>query len=62
VRCPFRLRRLTDPNNPPLRPVANSIAAMRRRFIAALVKTLPRCPCCAAQSPGDAIDQKFVTQ
>ena len=36
---------------PPLRPerhVPNSIATMRRRLVAALVKTLPRCPCCAA--------------
>ena len=42
---------VTDPADPPLRPerhVPNSIATMRRRLIAALVKTLPRCPCCAA--------------
>jgi len=38
------------PRAPPLRPerhVPNSIATMRRRLIAALVSTLPRCPCCA---------------
>jgi len=41
-----------DPEAPPLRPerhVPNSIATMRRRLIAALVRTLPRCLCCAAQ-------------
>ena len=42
---------ITDPEAPPLRPerhVPNSIATMRRRLIAALVRTLPRCPCCTA--------------
>ena len=42
---------VTDPAAPPLRPerhVPNSIATMRLRLVAALVKTLPRCPCCAA--------------
>ncbi|MFZ1885762.1 MAG: hypothetical protein WAU53_19705, partial [Rhodoplanes sp.] len=40
-----------DAAAPPLRPerhVPNSIATMRRRLVAALVKTLPRGPCCAA--------------
>ena len=44
--------RVTDPEAPPLRPerhVPNSIATMRRRLIVALVASLPRCPCCAAQ-------------
>ena len=43
--------RVADPKAPPLRPerhVPNSIATMRRRLITALVRTLPRCPCCAA--------------
>ena len=43
---------VTDPAAPPLRPerhIPNSIATMRRRLIAALVRTLPRCPCCSAQ-------------
>ena len=42
---------VTDPEAPPLRPerhIPNSIATMRRRLIAALVRTLPRCPCCSA--------------
>ena len=41
---------VTDPEAPPLRPerhIPNSIATMRRRLIVALVRTLPRCPCCA---------------
>ena len=45
--------KVTDPEAPPLRPerhIANSIATMRRRLIVALVKTLSRCPCCAAQN------------
>ena len=44
---------VTDPEAPPLRPerhIPNSIATMRRRLIVALVRNLPRCPCCAAQS------------
>jgi hypothetical protein len=43
---------ITDPAAPPLRPerhVPDSIATMRRRLVAALVKTLPRCH--AAQRP-----------
>jgi hypothetical protein len=38
-----------DPGDPPLRPerhIPNSIATMRRRLIGALVRSLPRCPCC----------------
>ena len=45
---------VTDPEAPPLRPerhIPNSIATMRRRLVLALVRTLPRCPCCAAQIP-----------
>jgi len=43
--------KVIDPAVPPLRPerhIPNSIATMRRRLIAALVRTLPRCPCCSA--------------
>jgi SRSO17 transposase len=39
------------PEAPPLRPerhIPNSIATMRRRLIVALVRSLSRCPCCAA--------------
>ena len=39
-----------DPEDPPLRPerhVPNSIATMRRRLAAAIVRRLSRCPCCA---------------
>jgi hypothetical protein len=39
---------VTDRADPPLRPerhIPNSIATMRRRLIAAIVKRLPRCPC-----------------
>ena len=39
------------PRGSPLRPerhIPNSIATMRRRLVLALVKNLPRCPCCAA--------------
>ena len=38
-----------DPGDPPLRPerhIPNSIATMRIRLINALIKNLPRCPCC----------------
>ena len=44
-----------DPEVPPLRPerhIPNSIATMRRRLIAELVRYLPRCPCCAAPIAG----------
>ena len=40
---------VTDQEDPPLRPerhIPNSIATMRRRLIGALVRSLPRCPCC----------------
>jgi SRSO17 transposase len=40
---------VTDPEEPPLRPerhIPNSIATMRRRLIAAIIRRLPRCPCC----------------
>jgi hypothetical protein len=39
------------PQAPPLRPkrhIANSIAAMRRRLIVALVVALPKCPGCGS--------------
>ena len=42
---------VTDPAAPPLRPerhIPNSIATMPRRLIHALVRSLPRCPCCNA--------------
>jgi SRSO17 transposase len=42
---------VTAPADPPLRPerhVPNSIATVRRRIIDALVRRLPRCPCCRA--------------
>ena len=41
------------PEAPPLRPerhVPNSIATVRRRIIDALVRRLPRCPCCRAST------------
>jgi hypothetical protein len=41
--------------------IANSVATMRRRLIVALVKTLSRCPCCAAPTPSRA-SRKFMTQ
>src|SRR6266700_50134 len=44
---------VTDPEDPPLRPerhIPNSIATMRRRLIAAIIKRLPRCPCCGAST------------
>ena len=47
--CP--IQGLPTQKAPPPRPerhVPNSIATMRRRLITALVRTLPRCPCCAA--------------
>jgi hypothetical protein len=43
------------PEDPPLRPerhIPNSIATMRRRLIGALVRSLPRCPCCNAPIAG----------
>ena len=46
---------VTDPEDPPLRPerhIPNSIATMRRRLIGALVRSLPRCPCCNAPIKG----------
>src|SRR6266478_5920466 len=44
---------VTDPEDPPLRPerhIPNSIATMRIRMIDALIKLLPRCPCCGNQA------------
>jgi len=44
---------VTDPEDPPLRPerhIPNSIATMRRRLIAAIVRRLPRCPCCGGST------------
>src|ERR687896_2022031 len=47
---------VSDPAAPPLRPerhVPTSIASMRTRLIVALVRTLPRCPCCQqVNTPG----------
>src|ERR1700752_2536262 len=43
--------KFVDPKSPPLRPqrhIPNSIATLRCRLISALVKNLPRCPCCHA--------------
>jgi hypothetical protein len=48
---------IIDPEDPPSRPerhIPNSIATMRVRLIAALVKTLPRCPCCGAIAAANA--------
>src|SRR5258708_10862676 len=45
--------KVTDPEDPPLRPerhVPNSIATVRARLINALIKTLPRCPCCGGSA------------
>src|SRR5450759_5280823 len=54
-RCSRRLPypTVTDPEDPPLRPerhIANSITTMRIRLINALIKTLPRCPCCGSNA------------
>lgn len=43
-----------DPARLPLRPeqhMPNSIATLRRRLTAALVRRMPRCPCCASPIP-----------
>ena len=43
-----------DPAAPPLRTerhIPNSIATMRRRLINALIRRLPRCPCCQTKTP-----------
>ena len=43
--------KVIDPEDPPLRPerhIPNSIATVRVRLINALIKTLPRCPCCGS--------------
>jgi SRSO17 transposase len=45
---PSRPRASEDPPLRTERHVPNSIATMRRRLIVALVKSLSRCPCCAA--------------
>jgi len=40
---------IIDPAAPPIRPerhIPNSIATMRRRLTVALLRRLPRCPCC----------------
>ena len=45
--------RIIDLEAPPARPerhVPNSIATMRVRLIRALIKTLPRCPCCGGHT------------
>ena len=55
---------VADPAHPPLRPerhMPNSIATMRRRLIVAIVKRLPRCPCCGAAAPRRARTH-FMTQ
>src|SRR6266567_9539452 len=46
-------RRLSTQGILPLRPerhIPNSIATMRIRLINALIKTLPRCPCCGGNA------------
>jgi hypothetical protein len=35
---------------------------MRRRLIAALVRTLPRCPCCSAPDDKASAAEKFLMQ
>src|SRR6266446_7459702 len=43
---------VSDPEAPPIRPerhVQTSIASLRTRLIVALVRKLPRCPCCQQQ-------------
>jgi len=53
-----------DPEDLPLRPerhIANSIATMRVRLINALIKTLPRCPCCGSNA-ATYRRQKIMTQ
>ncbi len=57
-------RRLQTQRLPRLRPerhIANSIATMRRRLIHALVRNMPRCPCCARRNPRKSSPQ-LVTQ
>ncbi len=52
-RSPSVTRQLSTQRHPPARPerhVPHSIATMRVRLIHALVKTLPRCPCCGART------------
>ena len=52
------------PRGSPLRPerhIPNSIATMRVRLINALIKTLPRCPCCGANA-ATYRRQKIMTQ
>jgi DDE superfamily endonuclease len=56
---------VTDLEAPPLRPerhIPNSIATMRRRLFVALVKTLSRCPCCAAPTTPRARPRALMTQ
>jgi hypothetical protein len=43
----YRPRRAADPNRA---PQSHSIATMRRRLILALVRSVPRCPCCARRN------------
>jgi hypothetical protein len=53
-----------DPEDPPSRPerhIPNSIATMRVHLIRALIKVLPRCPCCGANPAFDR-RRKLVTQ
>jgi SRSO17 transposase len=60
----LRYPKVIDPEDPPLRPerhIANSIATMRVRLINALIKTLPRCPCCGC-NPATYRRQKIMTQ
>ena len=57
--------KVIDPEAPPPRTerhVPNSIAAMRRRLIIALVSTLSRCPCCATPVAKGSRRKKFMTQ
>jgi hypothetical protein len=42
--------KVTNPAAPPLRTerhIPNSIATIRRRMAVAIIRSLPRCPCCA---------------
>jgi len=45
----------------PERHIANSIATMRIRLVNALIKTLPRCPCCGSNAATNR-RQKIMTQ
>ncbi len=60
----LRYPKIIDPGAPPLRPerhFPNSIATMRLRLINALVRTIPRCPCCGVMAATDA-QRNLMTQ